>query len=225
MKYEERAAEGSTQAKEIQIRTARVQDAGKLLEIYTPYVEKTAITFEYEVPEIEEFERRIKNTLERYPYLIVCQGDEALGYAYTGAFVGRAAYAWAAEVSIYLKEDKRRMGIGRKLYEALEAISKIQHILSLNACIGYPEAEDAYLTKNSVQFHAHMGYSMVGEFHKCGYKFGNWYNMVWMEKEIGAHDSHPAPVIAFPDLDAEIVRKCTALALRSLPGLFPPSVP
>jgi phosphinothricin acetyltransferase len=48
MKYEERAAEGSTQAKEIQIRTARVQDAGKLLEIYTPYVEKTAITFEYE---------------------------------------------------------------------------------------------------------------------------------------------------------------------------------
>ena len=136
MKYEERAAEGSTQAKEIQIRTARVQDAGKLLEIYTPYVEKTAITFEYEVPEIEEFERRIKNTLERYPYLIVCQGDEALGYAYTGAFVGRAAYAWAAEVSIYLKEDKRRMGIGRKLYEALEQMDcEVRSICGISSVV------------------------------------------------------------------------------------------
>ncbi|MDE5908647.1 MAG: GNAT family N-acetyltransferase [Lachnospiraceae bacterium] len=225
MKLEAKEAEDRTQAKEIQIRTARVQDAEKLLEIYTPYVEKTAITFEYEVPDVKEFTRRIKNTLERYPYLIACQEGEVFGYAYTGPFVGRAAYGWAAEVSIYLKEDKRGKGIGRKLYGAVEAISKAQHILNLNACIGYPEAEDAYLTKNSVQFHAHMGYSMVGEFHKCGYKFGNWYNMVWMEKEIGAHDAHPAPVIAFPDLDAEIVKKCTVLDSYSLPGSFLPSVP
>lgn len=224
MRYEGKAQHRALD-EEVKIRIARVKDAEKLLEIYTPYVEKTAITFEYEVPDVETFAGRIKNTLEKYPYLIACQEGEVLGYAYTGAFVGRAAYGWGAEVSIYLKEDKRGMGIGRKLYDALEAISKAQRILNLNACIGYPQAEDIYLTKNSVQFHAHMGYSMVGEFHKCGYKFGNWYNMVWMEKEIGVHVSNPAPVIAFPELDEEIVKKCTALDFHSLPGWFPSSVP
>lgn len=190
---------------EIEIRIAGIKDAGKLLEIYAPYVEKTAITFEYEVPGIKEFEGRISNTLKKYPYLLAWNQGEILGYAYTGAFVGRDAYGWAAEVSIYLKEDQRGKGIGKKLYAALEDVSKMQHILNLNACIGYPEVEDAYLNQNSVQFHAHMGYTMVGEFHKCGYKFGNWYNMVWMEKRIGKHLSDPLPVIPFPDLDREML--------------------
>ena len=60
-------------------------------------------------------------------------------------------------------------------------------ILNLYACIGYPDVEDEYLNKNSAEFHAHLGYSKVGEFHKCGYKFDCWYNMIWMEKIIGAH--------------------------------------
>lgn len=184
----------------IKIRTASTDDAKELLEIYTPYVEKTAITFEYDVPSLEEFRTRIHNTLKKYPYLLAEQNGEILGYTYTGPFVGRAAYGWAAEVSIYLKENKRKMGIGRKLYTALETISKAQNILNLNACIGYTETEDDYLTNNSMEFHEHMGYSMVGEFHKCGYKFGNWYSMIWMEKTIGEHRSNPLPVIPFPEL-------------------------
>ena len=58
-------------------------------------------------------------------------------------------------------------------------------ILNLYACIGYPEYEDEYLTTNSADFHTHLGFVKVGEFHKCGYKFGRWYNMIWMEKMIG----------------------------------------
>lgn len=85
----------------------------------------------------------------------------------------------------------------------IENISRRQNILSLNACIGYPENDDEHLTKNSVMFHEHMGYSMIGEFHKCGYKFGRWYNMVWMEKMIGEHISVPEKVIKFPDLKRE----------------------
>ena len=185
----------------VRIRAARVEDAGKLLEIYRPYVEKTAITFEYEVPEPEEFQARIKRTLKKYPYLVAdCEG-ELLGYAYTGPFVGRAAYDWAAEVSIYLREDVHRMGMGKKLYQAIEEISRAQNITNLNACIGNPEPEDEYLTKNSIQFHTHMGYRMVGEFYKCGYKFGRWYDMVWMEKIIREHEEKPEPVAKFPSLD------------------------
>ncbi|MCM1134926.1 MAG: GNAT family N-acetyltransferase [Clostridium sp.] len=185
------------------IRVATKEDAGELLAVYTPYVTGTVISFECEVPGILEFQRRIQNTLKKYPYLLAEKNGEILGYTYTGPFVGRAAYNWAAETTIYLKEDKKKIGIGRALYEALEKVSKAQNILNLNACIGYPEVEDEYLTKNSVQFHEHMGYRMVGEFHKCGYKFGRWYNMVWMEKMLGKHVERPEEVIPFSELTRE----------------------
>lgn len=184
----------------IQIRTASADDAKALLEIYIPYVEKTAITFEYDIPTLQEFENRINRTLKNYPYLVAEQNGELLGYAYTGPFVGRAAYGWSAEVSIYLKETKRKMGIGRRLYDALEQISKAQNILNLNACIGYTETEDEHLTNNSMEFHAHMGYTLVGRFHNSGYKFGRWYDMIWMEKLIGEHSDNPLPVVDFPEL-------------------------
>lgn len=192
---------------EISIRIADIADAEEILSIYAPYVTKTAITFEYEIPGIGEFRERMRKTLQKYPYLVAEQNDEILGYAYTGAFVGRAAYDWSAETTIYLKEHKRNMGIGRKLYTALENISALQNILNLNACIGYPDIEDEYLTQNSMQFHAHFGYRMVGKFHNSGYKFGRWYHMIWMEKLLGKHGANPSPVIAFPDLDTAALTK------------------
>ncbi len=192
---------------DIRIRTASVEDAEELLAIYKPYVEKTAISFEYDVPEVSEFRRRIAHTLEKYPYLVAERDGELLGYAYMGPFVGRAAYDWAAEVSIYVKEDKRKLGVGKCLYQALEAVAKAQNILNLNVCIGYPDQDDEYLTKNSVQYHGHMGYQMVGKFHNCGYKFGRWYHMVWMEKLIGVHVDRPAAVIPFPQLGREVLEK------------------
>ncbi|MCI9162492.1 MAG: GNAT family N-acetyltransferase [Lachnospiraceae bacterium] len=185
---------------EVKIRVAATEDAEELLEIYRPYVEKTAISFEWDVPGLEEFQARIEKTLKKYPYLVAEKKGRLVGYAYTGPFVGRAAYAWGAEVSIYLKENQRKMGIGKKLYQAIEDISRAQNIKNLNACIGSPETEDEYLTKNSIEFHTHMGYRMVGEFYKCGYKFGRWYNMVWMEKIIGEHEAEPEQVVPFANL-------------------------
>lgn len=169
------------------IRTANVKDAEQLLKIYAYYVENTAITFEYEVPSLEEFEQRILKTLEKYPYLVMEKEGQILGYAYAGVFKDRAAYDWSAETTIYLKQDAIKCGLGRLLYEALENEMKKRGFLNLYACIGYPIEEDEYLTMNSAEFHAHLGYQTVGEFHKCGYKFGRWYNMIWMEKIIGEH--------------------------------------
>lgn len=196
---------------DIIIRTAKLEDTEEILAIYAPYVEKTVITFEYEVPSAGEFRGRIEKTLKKFPYIVAEKDGEILGYAYTGTFVGRAAYDWAVETTIYIKEDKKKMGIGKLLYQALEDISKAQNIINMNACIGYPEIEDEYLTKNSVQFHKHLGYQWVGEFHKCGYKFGRWYNMVWMEKMIGEHTAKPQPVIPFPKLDEQTLRNIGVL--------------
>lgn len=109
---------------EIQIRAATANDAEELLGIYEPYVRETAVTFEYDVPTLEEFKNRISHTLKRYPVLVAEENERILGYAYTGPFIGRAAYSWSAETSIYLRKDKRRQGIGRILYDTLEQVSK-----------------------------------------------------------------------------------------------------
>lgn len=186
----------------VRIRTVTVEDAEAILAIYAPYVTDTAITFEYEVPGIEEFRERIRHTLKRYPYLAAEKDGVIIGYAYAGPFKERAAYDWAVETTIYVDTSRKKMGIGKKLYEALEQALAQQNILNLNACIGYPEQEDEYLTKNSVEFHKHLGYRLVGEFYQCGYKFGRWYNMVWMEKQIGKHTEDPRPVIPFEELES-----------------------
>ena len=185
------------------IRVASTEDAQTLLEIYRPYVEHTAITFEYDVPDIEEFMNRIKNTQKTYPYLVAEYQGEILGYADAGAFKERAAYDWAVETSIYVDQNKKRMGIGKKLHEALEEELRNRGFLNMNACIAYPAQEDEYLTRNSVEFHAHLGYRMVGQFHQCGYKFHRWYDMVWMEKFIGEHRENQPDIIPFPELKLE----------------------
>ena len=186
-------------ANTLYLRPASLSDAPALRAIYAPYVEKTAITFEYTVPDVEAFAARMRATLRRYPYLVAMRGGEIVGYAYAGAFGERAAYAWAAEVSIYLREDQRRQGIGRRLYAALVALLLAQHVPTLYACIAYPDgADDVHLTKNSAQFHAHIGYRLVGEFSRCGYKFGTWYDVVWMEKRL-SDDAVPPAVVPYSD--------------------------
>lgn len=187
----------------LQIRIATVEDSAALLDIYKPYVEKTAVTFEYEVPSLEEFSGRIERILKKYPVLVAECENKILGYAYAGAFQSRAAYAWAVETSIYIREDSRKLGIGRFLYGELENILRKQNIVNVNACIAYPIEEDTYLSKDSVKFHEKMGYRMVGEFRKCGYKFNRWYNMVWMEKHIGEHQKKQPPVKVFSEIYKE----------------------
>ncbi|MDO4538144.1 MAG: GNAT family N-acetyltransferase [Coriobacteriales bacterium] len=172
----------------MEIRSATPADADKICGIYAYYVEHTAITFDREVPSVEEFSARIARTLQHYPYLVLIDDGEIQGYAYAGPFVGRAAYDRSCELSIYLHHEAHRRGYGRALYAELEERLRAAGILNLYACIGDPIVEDEYLTRNSEQFHAHLGFSKVGTFHKCGHKFDRWYNMIWMEKIIGPHN-------------------------------------
>ena len=173
---------------DIHIRNAAPEDADRLLEIYAWYVKHTAISFEYEVPSPEEFRNRIARIQEKYPCLVLEKDGVIQGYAYAGAFRSRAAYSRNSELSIYLDHSAKGRGYGRKLYEALESVLKALGILNLYACIGDPVTEDEYLTHNSEGFHQHLGFSKIGTFHKCGYKFNRWYNMIFMEKIIGEHD-------------------------------------
>ena len=133
---------------DVVVRDAVPEDAERLVEIYRHYVETTAITFEYDVPTVGEFRERMERTMEKYPYLVAEMDGYVVGYACAGRFVGRAAYDWSVETTIYLDRGMRGRGIGRRLYGALEEALKDMGVLNLNACIAYPEKEDEYLTRS-----------------------------------------------------------------------------
>ena len=182
------------------IRDAGPEDAETLQKIYDWYVRNTAVTFEYETPTAAQFRERMERTMERYPYLIAETDGRADGYCYAGPFVGRAAYDWSCELSIYLRPDVRRNGIGRMLYGEMEKRLRAMGIRNLYACIGVPRGEDAYLTRDSERFHKRMGFTTVGTFRACGAKFGRWYDMIWMEKMVGSHSPEPEPVRWAPEI-------------------------
>ncbi len=182
------------------IRLATENDAESLLEIYAPYVEETAITFEYVVPTADEFRGRIRETLKNYPYYVAESDGKIAGYAYAGRFKERNAYDWAVETSIYVKKNLRRAGIGSALLKRLESTLARQNILNANACIAQTDGPDEHLTNASIYFHEKEGYRMAGKFHDCGYKFNRWYNMVWMEKMLGDHKKNQPPFIPFQEL-------------------------
>ena len=189
------------------IRVATPADAEDLLAIYAPYVTDTAISFEYEVPSVADFRKRIWDTLLRYPYLVAEREDRIVGFAYAGPFKERAAYDWSVETSIYVDQNFKRRGIGGELHEALKRCLQEQGILNMEACIAVPSSPDRYLNRNSVEFHAHLGYRTVGTFSHCGHKFQRWYNMMWMELKIGHHGDDPKPPKTFAQVYKTVQEK------------------
>ena len=185
----------------MKIRVATAEDAKSIQRIYAPYVEKTAVTFEYDVPGIDDFQQRIINTLKEYPYLVAIEQGQIIGYAYASSFHARAAYKHTAEVSIYLDEKWHKKGVGKQLYHELENMLVTQNVFILYACITTTERkEDENLTDASILFHRKMGYTLIGKHNLCGYKFNKWYSVVWMEKLIADRTDRPNDFVPFPDL-------------------------
>ena len=167
-------------------RTEKILEAYEMkLHMYSDYIVRSQI---------------FDDIMKKYPYLVIEQDGKIEGYAYAHAFVGRAAYDWSSELTIYLDHNARKGGLGRRLYEELADRLKKMGILNLYACIGYPQVEDEYLTKNSAEFHAHLGFELVGTFHNCGYKFDRWYDMVWMEKIIGEPHAGQSAVKSYSEI-------------------------
>lgn len=198
--------------KQINIRIAQLSDTEALLALYIPYVKETAVTFELTPPSIDDFARRVSNTLERYPYLVAECDGELLGYTYASAFRPRHAYLHSAETSIYIRKDYKGNGLGRRLYTALAQLLRAQNIFNMEACIAHCEPADEYVPAASRLFHEKMGFRVVGRFDKCGRKFNRWYDMIWMEHILCEHPCNPQPYVPFPQLDSALVSEILAKA-------------
>ena len=169
---------------ELTIRDAQPEDASRLVEIYAPYITETAVSFEYEVPTVDEFKKRIKNIKEKYPYLVCEKEGTIVGYVYASAYSKREAYDWTVATSIYVDKKFRRMGVGALLYSQLEERLKKMGIENLLAGVAYCEGEDPYLTNDSYKFHTKEGYFKAGQLQDVGKKFGRYYDLLWLQKKI-----------------------------------------
>lgn len=159
------------------IRSVQLADAKAIRAIYQPYVTETAITFEVDVPTVQEFERRITKTLAQFPYLVAVVEGKVVGYAYASTYYARAAYDWTVELSIYVAKEMRGKGVGSALYEALEEELKARGYLRFLSCIAVPN-------EASISMHKKRGYVQVAHFPKIGFKFNQWHDIVWMQKTI-----------------------------------------
>ena len=142
---------GGMSVNEITVRFARKEDAPDLLAIYAPYVLETPVSFEYDVPSVEEFARRIETISAQFPYL-VCEIDGTIaGYVYAGPYHERAAYGWDCELTAYVSKGYHRRGIASSLYSTLIRMVRAQGYYNAYALIAIPNPE-------SVAFHKAMGF-------------------------------------------------------------------
>lgn len=185
---------------DLSFRFATENDAEKILEIYKPYVENTTITFEYNVPTIEEFRERIRGILKDYPYIVCEYGNEIVGYAYAHRIWSRAAYQWDAELSIYTNEKYAGNGIGKKLYGILLEILKLQNVVNVYGLVTYPN-------KSSEKLHNYFGFKKVAFFENVGFKFGKWIAVTWFEKAINPYFENPESIKRISEIDESEIKK------------------
>lgn len=167
------------------IRPAAPEDAGEIQSIYAPFVVDTAVSFETEPPGVEEMERRIVENSEHRPWLVCDLEDAIAGYAFASAHRARPAYGWSVEVSVFVLDWFRRLGIGRALYTSLFEILRLQGFHNAYAGIALPNPA-------SVALHESLGFKPIGVYEKVGYKLGAWRDVRWWHLALQEHGGEPA---------------------------------
>lgn len=166
------------EALETRVRDATADDAAACAAIYAPYVTGTTVTFETEPPDAAEMARRIAKAQVRHAFFVLEEGGEVVGYAYAGPFKERAAYRWSCEVSVYLGQDRRGRGGGRRLYEAL--LERLTVRGYRMAAAGMTQPNEA-----SARLHEALGFEPVGTYRAIGWKFGAPRDVTWVQRPLG----------------------------------------
>lgn len=180
------------------LRFAAPEDVPALLAVYQNYI-PTTVTFEYTLPSQEEFSRRVSSISAVYPYLVIADKGDILGYAYAHRIAERAAYGWGAELSVYLRPNAAGKGLGSRLYRVLIELLRLQGVHTVYGLVASPNPASEAL-------HAAMGFRLMGVQQQAGYKNGRWIDLLWFERAIAPYDPDPAPLIPVRSLPQETVR-------------------
>ena len=208
-------------AQNTRIRLACPADAAAVCAIYAPYVRDTATTFDLEPPTLEEMEQKITTILEERPFLVAeiehadagaasassrdeeCDSEAfaVIGYSYASPFRPRKAYLHSIETSVYLAPEAKGFGLGTRLYNALEEILRLQNVYNANACVTYTEPADETCPSTSRIFHERRGYVQCAHIPNCGHKFGRWYDILWLQKQLIPLSQEPEGFVPLPQVD------------------------
>lgn len=157
------------------IRCAATVDALAMRAIYAPIVEMTAISFEEVPPTVEEMAERVETTLRSFPYLVAENGGRVVGFAYASQHRTRAAYRRSVDVTVYVAEHARGVGVGRALYGALLPMLTERGFHAAFGGIALPNP-------GSVALHEAMGFEHVGVYREVGFKLGRWHDVGWWQR-------------------------------------------
>lgn len=158
--------------------------------IYSYYIKNTSYTFEIDVPSLSEFSDRILGIAKKYPFFVLEDDGEILGYSYATEHNKRGAYRFGVDITIYLSHEHLGKGLGTKLYDKLfEELDKRGYYNAFS-CITIPN-------EKSVRIHQKYGFSEVGRFKNAGYKFHEWHDILWLQMEIKEVCEEPKEPIAY----------------------------
>ncbi|MBO0767875.1 MAG: N-acetyltransferase [Solirubrobacterales bacterium] len=168
----------------MQIRSADPnRDAAACVEIYTPFVTDSVVSFDEVPPSVEEFAAKIAKLSDTHEFLVAETGNKVSGYAYAGPYRERVAYRWATEVSVYVHPDHRHEGVGAGLYR--ELLKRLRDKGFRIAIAGITQPNDA-----SMALHMSLGFTQVGIFQRIGFKLGAWQDVAFLQLEL-APDAGP----------------------------------
>ena len=179
------------------LRLAVEADIAPLLEISNWAALNTHANFAIEPEPLEDWLAAWRATREKHPWLVACDGGgTVLGFAKSSPHRGRCAYAYTAEVSVYVHPQHHGKRIGHALYAKLIPMLKAQGYVTLLAGISTPN--DA-----SVRLHESFGFKRIGLFERVGWKFGRWHDVGYWELILNDSPQPPARILAVRELAAD----------------------
>jgi phosphinothricin acetyltransferase len=169
------------------VRSASKHDAAECVAIYRPYVETTVISWEIEVPGVDEMASRIASAQKAHEWLVLEQDGQVIAFAYGHALHRAPSYQWSVETGIYVSGDHHRAGGGRALYA--ELLRRLTERGYHRAFAGITQPNEA-----SSSFHRSFGFQDAGLHRRVEWKHGSWHDVGWMQLDLrGAADQGGPP--------------------------------
>lgn len=168
----------------MEIRAARDEDFDAITAITNYYIETSTIHFAYEPVTRAWFHEQWRASRERYPWLVAEDAGAVAAYAKAGTWRARDAYAWTAEVGVYVRAGAHRRGLGRAIYAELLAALAGRGFRSAIAGITLPNDPSEAL-------HRALGFEPVGTVRDAGWKHGRWCDVGFWQKRLQTDPAGP----------------------------------
>lgn len=182
----------------VEVRMVIKEDAAEILAIYSPYILNSATSFETEVPPVEQFQKRIEDCIQKYPWMVCVIDEQIAGYVYATKHREREAYQWTCECSVYIHRDFKGKEIGKELYQLLFQVLKLQQFRNVYAGITLPN-------EASIRLHEKCGFRRFATYENIGFKSGNWHSVGWWKLQINNYDLQPLPPLKISGLNTDLL--------------------